>query len=175
MPASSPRTSESSSPSKVSASGRTTDRNWDIAERLREWVNDERELSGRMPRRYRALEDAIARMQEANRHLSPEQARYLTQHGVYQNEDGTYSWKFDNYVRSRPPIRLTRDEVHSLRGNITCPVLLVHGKESWAANPDEVGITKQFRDARVASFEEAGHWVHHDQLEKFLACVQDFL
>jgi pimeloyl-ACP methyl ester carboxylesterase len=155
--------------------GRTADRSRDIAERLRQWVSDERELSGRMPRRYRSLEDAIARMQEANGHLSPEQARYLTQHGVYQNEDGTYSWKFDNYVRSHAPIRLTREEVYAMRGRITCPVLLVHGQESWAVNPDEVGITKQFRDARVASFEGAGHWVHHDQLEKFLACVQDFL
>ena len=39
-------------------------------------------------------------MQEENPHLSPEQARHLTQHGVNQNEDGTYSWKFDNYVRA---------------------------------------------------------------------------
>ena len=42
-------------------------------------------------------------MQEENKHLSPEQARHLTQHGVNQNEDGTYSWKFDNYVRSGRP------------------------------------------------------------------------
>ena len=29
------------------------------------------------------------------------------QHGVNQNEDGTYSWKFDNYVRSWPPYDMT--------------------------------------------------------------------
>jgi hypothetical protein len=44
-------------------------------------------------------------MQEADRHLSPDQARHLTQYGVNQNEDGTYSWKFDNYVRADPPMK----------------------------------------------------------------------
>ena len=40
-------------------------------------------------------------MQEANPHLTPDQARHLTVHGVNQNEDGTYSWKYDNYAHSR--------------------------------------------------------------------------
>ena len=38
----------------------------------------------------------------ANSHLSFETAEHLTRHGVRQNEDGTYSWKFDNYIRSWP-------------------------------------------------------------------------
>ena len=72
-------------------------------ERMRAWIDEQRGLSGRLPRRYASIEDACKRMQEENKHLSPEQARHLTQHGVNQNEDGTYSWKFDNYVRSWPP------------------------------------------------------------------------
>ena len=67
-----------------------------LAERMHEWIEETRRLSGRLPRRYASIEDALKRMQEANQHLSPEQARHLTQHGVNQNEDGTYSWKFDN-------------------------------------------------------------------------------
>ena len=69
-----------------------------------------------MPRRYATIEDALARMQEANKHLSPEQARHLTQHGVNQNEDGTYSWKFDHYVRVWPPYDMTREEIAELWG-----------------------------------------------------------
>ena len=65
-----------------------------FAERMRCWIEEQRSLSGRMPRRYATIEDAFRRMQEENRHLTPEQARHLTQHGVNQNEDGTYSWKF---------------------------------------------------------------------------------
>ena len=74
---------------------------------MQAWIGEQRALSGRLPRRYASIEDAFKRMQEANRHLSPEQARHLTQYGVNQNEDGTYSWKFDNYVRADPPYEMT--------------------------------------------------------------------
>lgn len=146
-----------------------------VAERLTRWIEELRASAGRTPRRYASIEDALARMQAENRHLTPAQARYLTVHGVSQNEDGTYSWKFDNYVRSFPPVDITPDELHSLWARITCPTLLVNGRESWASNPQEDGRLSHFANARVASFERAGHWVHHDRLEAFLAEVRAFL
>ncbi|MGH7116423.1 MAG: alpha/beta fold hydrolase, partial [Stellaceae bacterium] len=146
-----------------------------IADRMRKWVAEQRALSGRLPRRYASIEDALNRMQEANRHLSPEQARHLTQHGVNQNEDGTYSWKFDNYVRAEPPYEMTVPEVEELWGRIACPTLLVYGKESWASNPLDDGRVRHFGDARVVAFEDAGHWVHHDRLDAFLALADEFL
>ena len=146
-----------------------------VGERMRAWVEEKRALAGRSPRRYLTIEEALARMQAENRHLTPDQARYLTVHGVSQNEDGTYSWKFDNYVRSWSPVDVTQDEMHELWGNITCPALLVYGKESWASNPSEDGRLKYFKTARVAAFEGAGHWVHHDRLDAFLAEVRAFL
>ena len=83
------------------------------AVRMREWIETQRSLAGRQPRRYANLDDAYRRMHDANPHLSPEHARHLTIHGTNQNEDGTYSWKFDNYThashlldiaaRRRPP------------------------------------------------------------------------
>ena len=71
-----------------------------IHERTAQWVEQMRKLSSRQPRRYESILDAFTRMQDENPHLSPEHARHLTVHGVSQNEDGTYSWKFDNYVRA---------------------------------------------------------------------------
>jgi pimeloyl-ACP methyl ester carboxylesterase len=146
-----------------------------IAERMQSWIDEERALSGRVPRRYRSLEDAFARMREANRHLSAAQALHLTQHGVNQNEDGTYSWKFDNYVRAKPPYEMTPAEIEELRGRISCPVLLVYGRESWASNPQEDGRIVHFRNARVVSFDNAGHWVHHDRLDALLDLVREFI
>src|SRR5262249_54865232 len=138
-------------------------------ERLRNWVADTRALAGRIPRRYASVEVAFARMQAENRHLTPDQARYLTVHGASQNEDGSYSWKFDNYVRSFSPVDLTPAELQELWGEITCPILLVNGKESWAANPQREGQDRFFQHAQVAEIEGAGHWVHHDRLDVFLA------
>ncbi len=145
------------------------------AGRLRQWVGDTRALAGRVPRRYASIEEAYGRMQGENRHLTPEQARYLTVHGVSQNEDGTYSWKFDNYVRSFSPVDFQPEELQALWANITCPVLLINGKESWASDPVRDGQMGFFQDARAMAFDGAGHWVHHDRLDAFLAEVRAFL
>jgi pimeloyl-ACP methyl ester carboxylesterase len=146
-----------------------------IDERMREWIDDQRTMSSRQPRRYSSIEQALTRMQEENKHLTPAQARHLTLHGITQNEDGSYSWKFDNYVRSISPVDMTSDELHHLWSQISCPTLLVYGRESWASNPIEDGRIVHFQNARVAVFENAGHWVHHDQLEEFLTEVRQFL
>jgi len=145
------------------------------AARLKAWVSETRRLSGRLPRRYPSVEDAWQRMQEENPHLSPEQARHLTIHGVNQNEDGTFSWKFDNYVRVNPPFGLRGKDTIALWERIACPTLLVRGTESWASDPNEDGRAQYFRNAQAIDIEGAGHWVHHDRLEQFLAGVRTFL
>jgi pimeloyl-ACP methyl ester carboxylesterase len=146
-----------------------------IAERMQSWISEQRGLSGRMPRRYPSIEEAFKRMQEENQHLSPEQARHLTQYGVNQNEDGTYTWKFDNYVRADLPYEMTVPEVEELWRRISCPTLLVYGKESWASDPIKDGRARHFRNARVVAVEGAGHWVHHDRLDAFLDILKEFL
>ncbi len=146
-----------------------------IHERLGRWIDDQRAVAGRMPRRYASIDEALARMQAENTHLTPVQARYLTVHGVSQNEDGTYSWKFDNYVRGMSPADISLDDQQALWARITCPTLLVYGRESWASNPEQDGRIRHFTQARVVSFERAGHWVHHDRLDAFLDELRAFL
>ena len=114
-------------------------------------------------------------MRAENAHLSEAQASHLTRHGVRQNEDGTYTWKFDPYIRSWPPIDSTRDEIRLLWGRITCPTMLIYGTRSWASNPATDGRVQHFTAATVEMIEGAGHWVHHDRLEAFLGVVTPFL
>ena len=146
-----------------------------IHERMSNWIDAKRGLSGRLPRRYPTIEDAFKRMHEVNEHLSPEQARHLTQHGVNQNEDGTYSWKFDNYVRAWNPVDMTMGEIEHLWSRISCPTKLVYGNESWAVDPRTDGRAEHFQTAEVVTYDDAGHWVHHDRLEAFLDLLTDFL
>lgn len=146
-----------------------------VSQRLSKWIEDSRALAGRQPRRYATLEEALNRMRDENKHLSEQQARHLTVHGVNQNEDGTFSWKFDNYLRVWPPADITQAELESLWASITCPTLLVYGKESWASNPAEDGRARHFKNAEVVVFEGAGHWVHHDRLEPFMTKLEAFL
>jgi pimeloyl-ACP methyl ester carboxylesterase len=143
--------------------------------RIDEWIQQVRGLSARQPRRYPSIDAAAARMQEENGFLSPEQAHHLTVHGVARNEDGTFSWKFDNYTRAFYPQSWDPDERKALWSRITCPTLLVRGTESWASDPVEDGRIDAFRDARSVNVDGAGHWVHHDRLDEFLRIVRGFL
>jgi pimeloyl-ACP methyl ester carboxylesterase len=158
------------SPARLKAGSAKT-----IVERMDEWVAEQRGLAARLPRRYASIEDAFRRMQGENPHLTAEQARHLTVNGANQNEDGTYSWKFDNYVRAWPPYDMQGRDIQLLWSRITCPTLLLYGKESQAGDPADDGRARHFRNVRVAGIDRAGHWLHHDRLDDFLRILRDFL
>ena len=144
-------------------------------ERMLEWIAEMQALARRHPRRYKNLDEAVERMRDANPHLSPAQARHLTIHGCYRDEDGTYLWKFDNYVRAASPYLFNMKDARALWNQITCPVLLVRGTESWASDPEKDGRATAFKNYKLVNIERAGHWVHHDQLDVFLTVVREFL
>jgi pimeloyl-ACP methyl ester carboxylesterase len=145
------------------------------AERMRGWIGMRREAAGRQPRRYATLEDAVTRMKEENKHLTDEQARHLTVHGAIQNEDGTFSWKFDNAVRLGGPGGLSTEDQREIWGRIDVPVLLLRGTESWASDPVIDGRIKHFKNARLENIEGAGHWSHHDRFDIFIDKIETFL
>lgn len=143
--------------------------------RFRQWIEDKRNAAGRVVKRYPSIDAALARMQSENKHLTHEQARHLTIHGVSRNEDGSWSWKFDNYLNVWPVFDLPEAELNAIWASITCPTLLLYGADSWASNPAEDGRLAHFQNATCIQFENAGHWLHHDQFDRFMKTVQDFL
>jgi pimeloyl-ACP methyl ester carboxylesterase len=130
-----------------------------IGDKLRQWIEDKRKAAGRIPRRYPTLE----------------RARHLTIHGTSRNEDGTWSWKFDNYLNIWSVTDIAMSDRIALWNAIECPVLLLYGLKSFATSPRLDGRLAHFRDARVIEYEEAGHWLHHDQFERFVADVLGFI
>lgn len=146
-----------------------------VHERVDAWIQGTRALAARLPRRYETVEDAWQRMQQANGRLSPAQARHLTAHGSMRNEDGSYSWKFDNYTHAFPPVRMPTDDLIALWRRIRCPVLLINGTEGFAHRIGQDGTDAHFADVRVRSVSGAGHWVHHDALDAVTALVDGFL
>ena len=145
------------------------------AELMRTWVEKRRAAAGRLPRRYPTLEAAYARMKEENSYLSDSQARHLTIHGTSRNEDGSWSWKFDNYLNVWNPVDAPVEQVRHLWSSITCPTLLLWGRDSFFANPGSDGRLAYLSNARLEVYENAGHWLHHDQFERFMADVKGFL
>jgi pimeloyl-ACP methyl ester carboxylesterase len=145
------------------------------SERLKAWIEKIRETEQREPRSYPSLDAAVARMKEANPHLSDEVARHLTLHGTNWNADGSLIWKFDNYARPFAPYGNSLDDVREVVSKITCPILLFRGLESWSGDPESDGRASAIPNYRIVNVPRAGHWVHHDQLDIFLAESNKFL
>lgn len=144
-------------------------------ERMAEWIGKKRSASGRSPRKYETIEAAFKRMIEENSYLTEEQARHLTIHGVTRNEDGTYTWKFDPHLNVWGVEDVADEFVQQTWGAITAPTLLLYGTDSWASNPEKDGRLQYFNTAEVIEFEKAGHWLHHDQFDRFMATLREFL
>ena len=146
-----------------------------LGNRLRTWIADRRKAAGRLPRRYPSIEAAYARMKEENTYLTDAQARHLTINGVSRNEDGSFSWKFDNYLNVWPIIEFPVPDIRKLWSEVECPVQLFYGTESFASNPERDGRMASFRNARIHVYEKAGHWLHHDQFDRFMGDLKAFL
>lgn len=140
--------------------------------RTREWLEKRRETAAKAPRRFATLDEAVARMAQANKHLSAAQARHLAIHGVRQHADG-YGWKYDPLCAHFLPEDFAVDLAFYWR-EITAPTLICWGSESWTTNPATDGRSVHFRQHRNRTFDHAGHWLHHDQFDLFMATLQEF-
>lgn len=142
-------------------------------QRTRSWVEKQQALAGKPLRRFASIDEAVKRMARANPHLNAEQARHLTEHGLRRFEDG-YSWKYDprfgNFLPEDFAVHLS-----AFWREITAPTLICWGTKSWTTNPATDGAVNQFQKVRNATFEGAGHWIHHDQFDAFMAVLTDFL
>jgi pimeloyl-ACP methyl ester carboxylesterase len=146
-----------------------------IHEQIAEWVAQLDKIADRKTRHQRSVAEAAERISAHNKRLTPEQARHLASHGVKRNADGSYSWKFDQYQQARAPYRLSPDDHIALWSRITCPTLLLRGKESFLPDPETAGTLAHFRQAHSVTIAGAGHWLHHDKLDEVLGVLRPFL
>ena len=143
--------------------------------RVPEWIEITGKIEKRPQRVLRSIEEAVSRIHKAIPSLSSEQALYLTSHGVKKNDDGTYCWKYDELSRILSPIRFTDEEMQEIQRRISCPVLLLYGSNGWSGNPLEGKNQNFFQLAKSVCIPNAGHWLHHDQIDIFTEVVKVFL
>jgi pimeloyl-ACP methyl ester carboxylesterase len=145
------------------------------SEQMRHWIESVRKVEKRQPKTYPNLGAAVARMKAANPHLSEEVARHLTLHGTNWDPDGSLVWKFDNFARVFPPYGHRVEDSVELYSRIICPALFFWGLESFFPVPATDPRKNAIRNARLIEVPNAGHWVHHDQLDVFLRETTSFL
>jgi len=146
-----------------------------VSARMREWVLARREGLNRTPRRLASFDEAVKRMQKGNSRLLPAMAEHLTRHAVTIEKDGSCAWKFDPALRTMVPEDFIQAQKLAMISDVTAPTLLIYGDDSWASNPRNDGRMTHFRDVRLETFPDAGHWVHHDAPDEFLRTVGEFL
>ncbi len=146
-----------------------------LPERLRAWIEGIRQTERREAHTYPDLESAVRRMKEANPHLNEEVARHLTLHGTNWTADGALVWKFDNFVRTLPPYGHSVEDFCAIFGGVTCPVLLFWGMESRMPDPETDCRARRIQNRLIVKVPGAGHWIHHDRLDLFLAETMRFL
>ncbi len=143
--------------------------------RIRAWIEAVRGVEKRQIKSYPDLASAVARMKEANPHLSNEVAEHLTLHGTNWESNGALVWKFDNFTRLFPPYGHRAEDTAEIYSQIACPVLLFWGLESFFPVPETDARRLAIRNNRLVCVPGAGHWVHHDQLDIFLREATAFL
>jgi pimeloyl-ACP methyl ester carboxylesterase len=141
--------------------------------RMRDWIESMHRLEGRSLHTYPSIAAATERMVDANRHLTPELARHLTEEGV-RAVAGGFTWKFDNYTHAGSPYEFNMEDARDLWNQIRCPLLIIWGKESWGGRGGSMDLSA-FHDIRSVEVAGAGHWVHHDQFDTFMRHVNEFL
>ncbi len=146
-----------------------------VHDRVRDWVTATRGLAGRLPRRYNSLSEAYQRMQQANPQLSESQALHLTVHGSNQNEDGTYSWKYDNYTFNFSPAGFETEEILQLWRRINCPVLIMNADGGMEHRIGHDNTLQYFAQGELVVVEHAGHWTYHDQPDAVVREIKKFL
>jgi pimeloyl-ACP methyl ester carboxylesterase len=146
-----------------------------IHEQMSRWIGQLDRISQHEASTFRTIEEAALRLSARNKKLTAGHALHLARHGVRQDADGLYRWKFDHYQRARAPYRLSPKDYIALWSRITCPTLLMWGDESFLPDPEAAGLLAHFKSAELQKIAGAGHWLHHDRLDVVLASLRRFL
>ncbi|MEH2547765.1 pimeloyl-ACP methyl ester carboxylesterase [Bradyrhizobium sp. AZCC 2262] len=143
-------------------------------EQMSRWIDQLDRIAEHVQSAFRTIEEAAQRLSARNKRLTSAQALHLARHGVRQNSDGLYRWKFDHYQRARAPYRILPDDYTAVWSRITCPTLLMWGDESFLPDPEAAGLLAHFGQAELQKVTGAGHWLHHDRLDEILAALRRF-
>lgn len=120
----------------------------------------------------------ISRRQDAEEILTrqglPPAIRQFLLKSLARDEEGRFYWRFNLQAirRNLPEIGMAAPDNLQYNG----PTLFVKGEKSdYITDEDGVLIAKLFPRASLAVVPQAGHWVHAENPEAFLAVVRSFL
>jgi pimeloyl-ACP methyl ester carboxylesterase len=144
------------------------------------WIQAMRDHMGRLrslPESFASFEEAVAAFRPLAPHAAEEELRHWMGGGLRQRPDVHWDWRSDPALRG--PGQLGRlnapqDVLRRRLAQVTCPMLLLAGAESWMVESTHRMAQRNPR-ARTVIVPEAGHWVPLDNPRGFLVAVNGFL
>ena len=94
-----------------------------------------------------------------------------------RDKQGHYSWKF-NLESIKNNLRKLMDEIPVMKSHNShlLPSLFIKGANSdYIQDDEEDELRVVFPSSRIVRIEDAGHWVHAEQTDKFLDAILHFL
>lgn len=143
--------------------------------RVRRWIQGTKKHHGRAGHPLASLEEAAARLRQANPALAPETALRLAEHGTRAHPAGGLAWSFDPLHRAPSAKPFYLAEWRSFWSRVPGPVLLVGGGLSRFRLPDVEERIALLDRPIVEVIPEAGHNVHHDAPEALVALLRRHL
>ena len=144
-----------------------------IADRFRSWFDERKAYESKIPPLYPDLAAVRSRLSRQYPFLAPALVEHLAEQSVREVAGG-YTWKFDHRSRTRPPLDSDGRDFDSMLASVQCPVLLFYGDESFVPLPQPSRLAL-LRSVELRRYAGAGHWLHHQQLERFAADTANFL
>ncbi len=107
--------------------------------------------------------------------------KYISNEGVIQFLTKNLFWKEKGVMDWRMNLQVITDHMDEILDSIGTenhdgPTLFVRGGKSDYIMDDELmAIHMQFTDSNLETIEDAGHWLHAEQPDKFFSVVDQFL
>ncbi|TGK14162.1 alpha/beta hydrolase [Leptospira fletcheri] len=145
--------------------------------RFRSWLETwENSLAGRERKRqksFRNVEEAASRLSPVYPRLPKERLLVIATYLTKPVEDG-FVWKSDPIYKSGPPVFISPQFTRHLWESVSCPVLVVYGKETNLPLDDPKEVFSHLRNLTYIELEEAGHNMHHDRPDLLAKVMEGF-
>ena len=131
-------------------------------------------------RRYATVAEVAERLRQNNPRLDSQRAAFLAGHWSRNAPGGGFEIAGDRAHKIVNPVLYRWAEVAACWAAITCPVLWVEAADTdahrWAGDEKDVAQRRAvLRSVEVATIEDAGHMLHHDQPQKVARLIEVFV
>ena len=131
-----------------------------------------------VPEAFDTFDAVVEYMTKQNRFASDMVMRRRLRYATKQLDNGKFGWRYDLAIREqrRQGISAPSADLWPEITKITCPTLIIRGKETDLLAPDTAQrMLDTMPDAKMAEVPRAGHMVFEDNPTDFIAAIKAFL